>query len=232
MKQFLSILCCIACFMACSPSENFTKCTMKLDGKGEITLKRTEAKDAIGFRIEISDPVALRTLMMQGFSLQMLGTKSDTTIIVFPSAKDVNNQIEHHPGEVKATLDGEKEKRPDIRPLVAALKKADVRVAKSGLRMLSVADNHDVSINPASGVLSYSIEVPCDYICEGYNVVTLLSFPDKDMRASSEYSANPDVPTSIPHTAQPFGVNSDRVDEGMQKHIKIDFILDNMPDGK
>ena len=232
MKQFLPFLCCIVCLMSCSTTGNFTKCTMKLDGKGEITLKRKEANEAVGFRIETSDPVALRTLMMQGFSLQMLGSKSDTTIIIFPSARDVSNQIEHHPGEVKASLDGDKEKRPDIRPLVTALRNADVRITKTGLRIISVEDNHDVSINPANGVLSYSVEVPCDYMCDGYNVITLLSLPDKNMNVSSEYSAKQNIPTSSPKYIQPFGVNSDKKDDGMRKNIKIDFILDNIQDGE
>lgn len=232
MKQFLLFLSCIVYFTSCSTTGNFTKCTMKLDGKGEITLKRTESNDAVGFRIETSDPVALRTLMMQGFSLQMIGTKSDTTIIIFPSAKDVSNQIEHHPGEVKASLDGNKEKRPDIRPLVTALRNANVHITKTGFRMISVEDNHDVSINPANGVLSYSVEVPCDYMCDGYNVITLLSLPDKNMNVSTEYHAKQNNSASSPKYTQPFGVNSDKEDDGMQKNIKIDFVLDNITDGK
>lgn len=236
-KKILLVLFCAISLISCSSTESFTKCTVELEGKGLITLKRTEEDTGVKFRIETSDPVALRTLMMQGFVLQIIGTLSDTTIadttiITFPSARDVSKQIEHHPGEVKATFDGNKEKRPDIRPLVTALRNADVCISKTGLRMISVHDNNDVSVNPTNGVLSYSVEVPSDYMCDGYNVITLLSLPDKNMRVGTEYSAKQDIPTSSPKNIQPFGVNSDKKDDGMRKNIKIDFILDNITDGK
>ena len=209
---------------SCSSAKNITEDTIKLGNNAEITLKRTENGNNVGFHVETADPVLLRTLLMQGFYLPMCGAGIDTTNITFPSAKDVSNQIEHHPGEVKATLKGNREKRPDIRPLVAALKKADVKISRSGHNLLS-PESHDVSINPANGTLSYHVTVPKNYISGDYKVITLVSVPNHDMNISTEFTSNRHLPNKAQPHMQPFGVNANGTDNKMRNRIKIEFRL-------
>ncbi|MGM9777827.1 MAG: hypothetical protein ACI3ZD_05785, partial [Prevotella sp.] len=78
---------------------------------------------------------------------------------------------------------------------------------------------------PANGILSYSVEVPYDYLCEGYNVVTLKSVPGENMNVSSEYTSKRQMSPNKPNSVQPFGVNNQNEDGGMQKKIILDFLL-------
>lgn len=229
MKANINIilaLCFVLLITSCSTSSNISKCTVPFEDRGEITLNRSLVDDGIQLTLETSDPVALRTLLMQGFQLYLYGIKTDTTIVTFPSAKDVGDKIAHHPGEVKATLQGEKEKRPDMRPLVAALNKTDVMVAKNGLHPVLLQEGYEVSINPSNGMLSYSVVVPYNYIIDGSNVVTLLSQPDADMVETGEFSGQRYVNRSTEHRPQPFGVNEKDGNTEQRKTIKIQFNFD------
>lgn len=158
--------------------------------------------------LETSDPVALRTLLMQGFQLRLYGVKTDTVVVSFPSAKDVSDKITHHPGEVKATIQGEREKRPDMRPLVAALNKADVLVSRNGSNAKTLKGGHEVSINPANGMLTYSVMLPDDFVIEGGNTITLLSQPDTSMIENGEFVSRRNTNRSKDDRPQPFGVNA------------------------
>lgn len=210
---------------SCSTSSNISKCTVPFSDKGEITLNRADAENGIHLTLETSDPVALRTLLMQGFQLRLYGVTTDTTIVAFPSAKDVGNKITHHPGEVKATIQGEREKRPDMRPLVAALNKAGVIVSKNGLHPVSLREEHEVSINPSNGMLSYNVIIPNDYVIDG-NYVTLLSQPDADMVENGEFSEQGYANRSMEKRPQPFGVNEKDGNAEQRKTIKIQFNFD------
>lgn len=216
----------LICVMtSCSTSSNISKCAVHFEDRGEISLTRSAAEDGIQLSLETSDPIALRTLLMQGFQLYLYGIKTDTTIVTFPSAKDVGDKIAHHPGEVKATLQGGKEKRPDMRPLVAALNKVGVMVSKNGLHPVSLQE-YEVSINPSNGMLSYSVIVPYNYIIEGGNVVTLLSQPDADMVETGEFSGQGFANRNTEHRPQPFGVNEKDGNAEQRKTIKIQFNFD------
>lgn len=225
MKANINIilaLCFVLLITSCSTSSNISKCTVPFEDRGEITLNRSLVDDGIQLTLETSDPIALRTLLMQGFQLYLYGIKTDTTIVTFPSAKDVGDKIAHHPGEVKATLQGEKEKRPDMRPLVAALNKADAMVSKNGLHPVSLQEGYEVSINPSNGMLSYSVIVPDSYIIDGSNVVTLLSQPDADMVETGEFSGQY-ANRSTEYRPQPFGVGEKDGNAEQRKTIKIQF---------
>ena len=223
MKTSISILLMLICVItSCSTTSNISKCSVPFEDRGEITLNRSGVDDGIQLTLETSDPVALRTLLMQGFQLHLYGVEKDTTVVAFPSAKDVGDKIAHHPGEVKATIQGAIEKRPDMRPLVAALNKADVRISKNGLHPVSLQEGYEVSINPSNGMLSYSVIVPDSYIIDGSNVVTLLSQPDADMVETGEFSGQY-ANRSTEYRPQPFGVGEKDGNAEQRKTIKILF---------
>lgn len=227
MKMNISILLVLLCIItSCSVSSDISKCSVPFEGRGEITLNRSVVEDGIQLSLETSAPIALRTLLMQGFQLYLYGEKTDTTIVAFPSAKDVSDKISHHPGEVKATLQGEKEKRPDMRPLVAALNKANVIVTKIGLHPVSLKKGYEVSINPSNGVLSYSVIVPYNYIIDGGNFITLFSRPNAVMVETGEFSGQGFTNRSTEHRLQPFGVNEKNGIAEHYKTIKLQFKFD------
>lgn len=224
IKINISILLVLICITtSCSTYNNISKCSVPFENRGEITLCRSAVENGLQLSLKTSDPIALRTLLMQGFQLYLYGIKTDTTIIEIPSAKDVSNKIDHHPGEVKATLQGEKEKRPDMRPLVAALNKLHVIVTKKGLHPVSLQEEFEVSINPSNGMLSYSVIVPYNYFIDDGNVVTLLSQPDADMVETGEFSGQRYTNRSTEHRPQPFGVNEKDGNAEHHKTIKIQF---------
>lgn len=212
---------------SCSISNNMSKCSMPFEDRGEITLNRAYVDDGTQLILETSDPVALRTLLMQGFQLHLYGVNTDTTIIKFPSAKDVGDKIAHHPGEVKATLQGEREKRPDMRPLVAALNKADVLVSRKDSRAIALQEGHEVSINPSNGMLTYSITISNDFVIEEDFSVTLLSQPDTNMIENGEFASRGYIDRSKDKRPQPFGANSREDDTNHRKTIKILFDFKN-----
>lgn len=199
---------------------------MSFEDRGEITLNRADVDDGVQLTLETSDPVALRTLLMQGFQYHLYGINTDTTVVVFPSAKDVENKIAHHPGEVKATIQGEKEKRPDMRPLVTALNKAEVRVSKNGSHPVSLQGGYEVSINPSNGMLSYSVIIPNDYAIDGNYVITLLSQPDADMIETGEFTGQGYTNRSTEYRPQPLGANEKDGNAEQRKTITILFKFD------
>lgn len=212
---------------SCSTSNNISKCSMPFEDRGEITLNRAFVDDGTQLILETSDPVALRTLLMQGFLLQLYGINTDTTIVKFPSAKDVGDKIAHHPGEVKATLQGEKEKRPDMRPLVAALNKANVLVSRKGAKTVALQEGYEVSINPSNGMLTYSITLPDNWGIEGNCSIALLSQPDISMVENGEFASRGYTNRSENKHPQPFGANGRKDDTNHRKTINILFDFSN-----
>ncbi len=227
MKTNLSILLVlIVVISSCSTSSKITKCTVPFENRGEITLNRAVGGDGVLLSLGTSDPVALRTLLMQGFQLYLYGKNTDTTIVAFPSAKDVGDKIDHHPGEVKATIQGNQEKRPDMRPLIAALNKADISVSKNGLQPIQLQEGHEVSIDPSNGMLSYSVTIPNDYVINGKYDVTLLSQPDADMNEKGEFDGQGYVSRSAENRPQPFGGSGTNSQTDQRKTITILFEFD------
>jgi len=207
---------------ACSTTNSISRSSVPFGDKGEISMGREENEDGLILTIETADPVALRTLLMQGFQLHTYNN-IDTTTVIFPSAKDVSDKISHHPGEVKATLQNEREKRPDLRPLVSALNNANVLLVYNNDTTL-LQKKHEVKVNPSTGVLSYMFVLPYNRTVDSCFGATLVSKPDVEMLNKKEFDNKNFAKLSIDDRQQPFEVGRNG---GNQKTIVLDFNFDN-----
>ena len=192
----------------------FCGCTAQ---KEVVTYQQTQQRDRVSlafgvgkkanfaFDVSTDDPVVLRMFLMQGFDLRFHGVY-DYTVKV-PSAKDVENMITHHPGEVKATMQGDSEKRPDIRPVIEALNKAEVFIYNDGRKAGEVKSFH-VAIDPQNGVLNYSIVIPNIYSMDLPIGVELTS---RRVSGENEFDNGQFPNRNTSGRPQPFGVgDSDR----------------------
>lgn len=224
IKKFF-YFCLLVFITSCATSGNISKCAVPFENRGEISLTKEETDKCIQFTLETSDPVALRTLLMQGFKLNFYGKdkESDTITIEFPSANDVSDKIDHHPGEVKATLLNEKEKRPDLRPLVSALNEANVTISKRK-KISNLHNAHQVSVDPSTGILSYAFSLTYETIKIPNFSATLISVPKKEIQGKNEFSEQGFTNRSNPNTPQPLGASNGK--DKPQKEINIDFKFD------
>lgn len=169
------------------------------------------------FTVSTVDPVVLRTFIMQGFSLDVRGQYAYSVKV--PCAKDVEKAISHHPGEVKATMQGANEKRPDIRPVLEALNKVDVFIYAKGKKVGKVK-KFNVSIEPATGQLLYAITLPNIYSMNLPVTVTLTSRReiegDELMPGQFQNRNESDRP-------QPFGVGQPSRPNDSQKELNISY---------
>ncbi len=169
------------------------------------------------FTVSTVDPVVLRTFIMQGFSLDFSGQYAYSVKV--PCAKDVEKVISHHPGEVKATMQGANEKRPDIRPVLEALNKVDVFIYAKGKKAGKVK-KFNVSIDPATGELLYAITLPNIYSMDLPVTVTLASRReiegDELMPGQFQNRNESDRP-------QPFGVGQPSRPNDNQKELTISY---------
>ena len=169
------------------------------------------------FTVSTVDPVVLRTFIMQGFSLDFSGQYAYSVKV--PCAKDVEKAISHHPGEVKATMQGDNEKRPDIRPVLEALNKVDVFIYAKGKKAGKVK-KFNVSIDPATGQLLYAITLPNIYSMDLPVTVTLTSRReiegDELMPGQFQNRNESDRP-------QPFGVGQPSRPNDSQKELTIRY---------
>lgn len=169
------------------------------------------------FTVSTVDPVVLRTFIMQGFSIDFRGQYAYS--VKMPCAKDVEKAISHHPGEVKATIQGANEKRPDIRPVLEALNKVDVFIYAKGKKMGKVK-KFSISIDPATGQLLYFVTLPNTYSMNLPVNVTLTSRRvidgDEIMPGQSQNRNESDRP-------QPFGVGQPSRPNDKQKELTISY---------
>ncbi len=168
--------------------------------------------------VSTSDPVVLRTFIMQGFSLLVNGQYSFS--ISIPSAKDVESQISHHPGEVKATMQGDSEKRPDIRPVIGALNKVDVPIYANSGKKVGNVKSFSVSIEPQSGLLSYRISLSKTYSMNLPVNVTLTSVP---IAGGDEFNSSQFASRNASNHPQPFGVGQPQHPNEGQREITIKY---------
>lgn len=225
LKTVLLIISVCAAFSS-SISQQTKKTTVLFENRSEISLQCEGTDGGVQLSLQTADPVALRTLLMQGFQLYVCGATSDTTEVSFPSARTVSSLISHHPGEVKATVQGEREKRPDMRPLVAALNKAAVVISRNGLVCDSLRDGYEVSINPSDGTLSYQIILPENYVAEGKYSIILKSQPDQRVMEDDEFSSQGFIKRSTENRPQPLGANERGGESNQRKKIEIWFDFD------
>lgn len=167
--------------------------------------------------VSTTDPIALRTLIMQGFSLTISGAKKYTVEI--PSAKDVEGNISHHPGEVKATVQGSQEKRPDIRPVIEALNKVDAQILANG-KKVGTAKSFKTAIDPTTGTLSYTITLAKVYGMDLPVSIILTSTPQLD---NDEFQNGNFANRNEGQRPQPFGVGQPQRPNDSQKEMTIKY---------
>lgn len=169
------------------------------------------------FTVSTVDPVVLRTFIMQGFSLNFSGQYAYSVKV--PCAKDVENAITHHPGEVKATMQGDNEKKPDIRPILEALNKVDVFIYAKGKKAGKVK-KFNVSINQETGQLLYTITLPNIYSMDLPVSVTLTS---KRVVEGDEFTPGQFPDRNESNRPQPFGVGQLSRPNDNQKELSISY---------
>lgn len=169
------------------------------------------------FTVSTVDPVVLRTFIMQGFSLDFRGQYAYS--IKVPCAKDVEKAISHHPGEVKATMQGANEKRPDIRPILEALNKVDVIIYAKGKKVGKVK-KFNVSIEPATGQLLYSITLPNIY---GMNLPVTITLTSRREIERDELMPGQFQNRNESDRPQPFGVGQPSRPNDNQKELTISY---------
>lgn len=169
------------------------------------------------FTVSTVDPVVLRTFIMQGFSLDFRGQYAYSVKI--PCAKDVEKAISHHPGEVKATMQGDNEKRPDIRPILEALNKVDVFIYAQGKKAGKVK-KFNVNINQETGQLIYTITLPNIYSMDLPVSVTLTS---KRVVEGDEFTPGQFPDRNESDRPQPFGVGQPSRPNDNQKELSISY---------
>lgn len=186
--------------------------------KSKVEMSYIVDKSTNSIEVSTSDPVVLRTFIMQGFSLSVSGQYAYT--IHIPSAKDVESEISHHPGEVKATMQGNSEKRPDIRPVLEALNKVDAEIYSKAGKKVGKAKKFSVSIEPQSGVLTYKISLSNTFSMNMPVNVTLSSVP---IEGGDEFNSGHFANRNESDHRQPFGVGQpQRPNEG-QREITIKY---------
>lgn len=161
LRMLLYVLSATIITVGCSPAVKMNASETSNSAE-TVRFRCDRVNEGVSLNLCTSDPVTLRALLMQGFELYLCRA-NDTTVVMLPSAYDVSDKIEHHPGEVKATVQNSREKRPDMRPLVAALNEVGYLLSVNNEKRV-VLDSYEVSINPEMGELSYDILVPDQYL--------------------------------------------------------------------
>lgn len=191
----------------------------------KVGVTMTVGKNAnFQFDVSTDDAVALRTFIMQGFELTFSGDHS--YMVKIPSAKDVEEKITHHPGEVKATMEGENEKRPDIRPVLEALNKEDVFIYLNDKKAGKVK-SFNASIDPETGVLTYAIVLPNIYTMDLPISVVLTSSQSVN---DDEFTNGQFVDRNEAERPQPFGVGQQTTNEQPQRNLTLKYQF-NKPTG-
>lgn len=215
--RLLQALIIVPLFAGCITAKTLTPANQTLN-KSKIEMSYVVDKSTNTITVSTSDPVVLRTFIMQGFSLSISGNLAYTVKI--PSAKDVESKISHHPGEVKATMQGDSEKRPDIRPVIEALNKVDASIYSKTGKKAGKAKNFTVTINPQTGILSYKIYLSNSYSMNMPVTVSLTSIP---IAGGDEFNKNQFTNRNESTRRQPFGVGQPQCPNEGQREITIKY---------
>lgn len=204
-------------------------CTAKRDivpyqqsqDKQDVIIELSINKNAnFSFAVSTYNPVVLRTLVMQGFNLSFAGKHE--YMVKIPSAKDVEKFISHHPGEIKATIQGNQEKRPDIRPVLEALNKSEVFIYLKGKKAGKVK-NFSANIDSESGTLTYSITLPNIYSIDLPVSVNLLSECEAN---NDEFNQGHFHDRNTSDCPQPFGVDQPFRPNDSKKNLSINYYFE------
>jgi len=213
--RLLPALILIVAISGCVATKALTPAQKAID-KSKVSMSYTVDNATNVITVSTSDPVVLRTFIMQGFSLDLSGQYAYT--IKVPSAKDVESKISHHPGEVKATMQGDSEKRPDIRPLLTALNQVDAPIyAKSG--KVGKAKRFQVYLDTETGRMTYKITLSNTYSMDLPVNVTLKSTPIEGEQEFGNQFPN----RNEAGRQQPFGVGQPMQPNDGQREMTIQF---------
>lgn len=210
----LIMLSLIPLLWSCSTTKEIDSIVIK---RGAISISKSISEEEITLTVSTMDPVALRTLIMQGFNLSICENNSDTIYAVYPSAKDVEQSIKHHPGEVKATIKDNHERRPDLRPVISALNNSKIKLINRN--DTATIDDLHVTIDTGSGELSYTINIPITIITDKVSTVILHSSPTEQMISRDEFSSQGYQSQSREKQEQPFGADKKNGDADTQRTI-------------
>lgn len=137
-----------------------------------ITVEAFDCGDSIKFQITVYKIEIQMTFLMQGLNIQII--QPDTTTISFPSALLVKDKVKRHPNEVKATLlsqtstrsferdSANQVRRPDVRPLIAALNDTDAIISHNHIIMQTT--NFNIGIHLEKTVMTFSVSLPSNFI--------------------------------------------------------------------
>lgn len=215
--RLLQLLIVVLFINGCSTSKVLIPAEQTLS-KSKVEMTYAVEKSHNSISISTSDPIVLRTFIMQGFSLNVSGQYAYQ--INIPSAKDVESHISHHPGEVKATMQGNSEKRPDIRPVLEALNKVEAPIYSKSGKKVGKVKKFTVEINPQTGILTYSISLSNTFSMNMPVNITLSSTP---VDSNDEFITGKFTNRNESDHRQPFGVGQpQRPDEG-QREINIKY---------
>lgn len=230
MKQFyvkflsvVSMALFILMFSCVTTKKVFTD-VASLEGLSEIRMNLEIEGESIILSVETADPVTLRAFLMQGLSLKIpVHEISDTMRIAFPSAQDVSERVMRHPSEVKATLKNDKEKRPDIRPLVAALSDTTVCVEVGNQKCFT--RYYKIELEASSGTIRYEVSLPTTLLPTADIEVLLISQPDYEMIKRGEVSLREVRKPDKGQQRAPFGSEDSKIDSDTYRCIEIHFNL-------
>lgn len=172
--------------------------------------------------VSTSDPVALRTLIMQGYTLELRGNYAYQ--IKIPSAKDVEDKLKHHPGEVKATMQpgSADEKRPDIRPVLLALNQTKAYI-HYGDGQTNAVKSFKTSLIQESGTLVYEITLPKTFSMQPPVEITLISEPGTNV---DEFQNGNFSHRNESERPQPFGVGQRPGADQQNRKITVKYNFD------
>ena len=209
--------------LSCASTNNIFTCADAFEGRGEVIMSADVEVEGIVLSVETADPVALRAFLMQGLSLTIPNLDMlDSTRITFPSARDVSPKITRHPGEVKATLKDNKEKRPDIRPLLVALNDTTTCIEVRNQR--NYVHDYQIEVEPNTGTIRYSVTLPAKKF-HTIDEVLLTSKPDNQLVNQGEmFSREIRRPMQEPQKA-PFGSENSMGESSTHRYIEIHFNL-------
>lgn len=185
--------------------------------KENIKVDFEVSQNANTIKVSTSDPIVLRTFIMQGFSLIINGQYAYTVNV--PSARSVENKISHHPGEVKATMQGNHEKRPDVRPVLEALNKVTVNILQED-KSVGETDYFNVSIEPSTGILTYVIKLPNEYSVDVPVKILLISTPQM---TEGELKKGNFPNRNESERPQPFGAGQSPRPDDKLRRISIEY---------
>lgn len=213
---------------SCASTNNIFTCTNAFEGRGEVIMSAEVEGEEIVLSVETADPVALRAFLMQGLSLTIPTLDMlDSTRITFPSARDVSSKIKRHPGEVKATLKDNNEKRPDIRPLLAALNDTTTCIEVRNQR--NYVRDFQIEVEANTGTIRYEVTMPAKDF-HSINEVLLTSKPDDQLLEQGEMFSREIRRPMQEQQRAPFGSENSMGETGTHRYIEIHFNLQSAGD--